>query len=350
MKKCPTCEKTFEDSMRFCQADGTQLVAVAETIDPYKTMVARPEDIAAAMPPKTPDPAHEEGDVLQIPKADPNKTMFVSEDELRREMSDLRAEEPVIEIPPAREAPAPPAFIDEDLNPVNVPPPKPIPYTPPEPRPEPSQPIAGATTPPIPSPFSPPPRSTAADVSPMVPQFRTETKIDVPPSMTEAKPEPPSPFSPTSPASPFNEPPARPVFDEPAVSSPIAGAAPADQQMAAAEWTPPDIPEQSWQPPPGGQASPPAAAAGQSKTLAVVSLVVGILSCLCCFSILTGPIGAILGFMARGKAAKNPSQYGGAGLALGGIILGILGTFVGIGQLIYLILNFAYIMAVASQR
>ena len=123
MKKCPTCEKTFEDSMRFCQADGTQLVAVAETIDPYKTMVARPEEIAAAMPPKTPEPAHEEGDVLQIPKADPNKTMFVSEEELRREMSDFRAEEPVIEIPPAKEAPTPPAFIDADLNPVNVPPP-----------------------------------------------------------------------------------------------------------------------------------------------------------------------------------------------------------------------------------
>jgi hypothetical protein len=107
MKKCPTCEKTFEDSMRFCQADGTQLVAVVETIDPYKTMVARPGEIAAAMPPKPSEPAHEEGDVLQIPKADPNKTMFVSEDEIRREMeSGSRHEEPVIEIPPAKETPA----------------------------------------------------------------------------------------------------------------------------------------------------------------------------------------------------------------------------------------------------
>ena len=120
--------------------------------------------------------------------------------------------------------------------------------------------------------------------------------------------------------------------------------------MAEAEWTPPDIPEQSWQAPIGGQAPPPAAGSGKSQTLAIVSLVSGILSVVCCFSILTGPIGAILGFMARGKAAKNPTQYGGAGLALGGIILGILGTFVGIGQLIYLILNFAYIMAVVASQ
>ena len=29
MKKCPTCEKTFEDSYRFCQLDGTPLVDAA---------------------------------------------------------------------------------------------------------------------------------------------------------------------------------------------------------------------------------------------------------------------------------------------------------------------------------
>jgi len=337
--------------MRFCQADGTQLVAVAETIDPYKTMVARPEEIAAAMPPKTPEPIHEEGDVLQIPKADPNKTMFVSEEELRREMSDFRAEEPVIEIPPAKEAPAPPAFIDADLNPVNVPPPKPIPYTPPEPRPEPSQPVAGATTPPIPSPFSPPPKSSAADVSPMMPQFRAETKIDVPPSAAEPKPEPSSPFSPT-PASPFNEAPAKPVFDEPVVSSPIAGTAPANQQMAEAEWTPPDIPEQSWQPPTGGQAPPPAAAGGQSKVMPIVSLIFGIISLCCYVSPLTGLIALITGFLGMRNASKDPSQYGGKTMAIIGMILGGLFFLIGLAYWVFLLFfgGLSMMMQLLNQR
>ena len=26
MKQCPVCEKTFDDSLRFCQVDGTPLV------------------------------------------------------------------------------------------------------------------------------------------------------------------------------------------------------------------------------------------------------------------------------------------------------------------------------------
>jgi hypothetical protein len=54
MKKCPTCERTFDDSMKFCQTDGTPLVAVAENAAPddaYKTTVGRQEDIAASIQP-----------------------------------------------------------------------------------------------------------------------------------------------------------------------------------------------------------------------------------------------------------------------------------------------------------
>ncbi len=43
MKKCPNCQKTYDDNMKFCQSDGTPLVVVAEDRppeDPYKTMVA----------------------------------------------------------------------------------------------------------------------------------------------------------------------------------------------------------------------------------------------------------------------------------------------------------------------
>src|SRR5437868_12536567 len=103
MKKCPVCEREYDDNMRFCQTDGTALVEKAEPPpDPYKTMVARKEDIAAAIPPErrepaiipergaTPEPsvpAPIENEILEIPPAsDPNKTQFVSETELRAEM------------------------------------------------------------------------------------------------------------------------------------------------------------------------------------------------------------------------------------------------------------------------
>jgi hypothetical protein len=350
MKKCPTCEKTFEDSMRFCQSDGTPLVAVAETIDPYKTMVARPDEIAAAIPAqraetpaaKTPNPPLEE-DVLQIPKAaDPNKTMFASEEEIRKEMAaDAKSEEPVIEIPPASETPAPPAFIDADLNPVRVPPPV---TSAPEP------PVGNLTSPPIPSPFGSSGKS-AADVSPMVPQYRErEPKPEPPPSVPsfdesplgspfEAQPTATSPFQAQTPSSPFDDPSANTSFDEPPVIQPMASTPP-DQQMAQAEWTPPPVPESSWQPE-GGQGPQPPAAAGQSSTLAIISLVVGILSLCCGYIFIPGIAAIVLGFMARGKASKDPAHYGGSGLALGGIICGVLSIFLGIILIVLYLFGFA---------
>lgn len=43
MKRCPTCQNTFDDSLRFCQLDGTLLVDDAGSgglpVDPLKTMV-----------------------------------------------------------------------------------------------------------------------------------------------------------------------------------------------------------------------------------------------------------------------------------------------------------------------
>ena len=111
MKRCPTCDRTFDDAMRFCQTDGTALVEDAP-VDPYKTMVASADEIAAALrPPANVTPAadaDDEKDVLQLPsEIDANKTMFVSEEELRREMNAEPAD-PVIEIPPVKESAPPP--------------------------------------------------------------------------------------------------------------------------------------------------------------------------------------------------------------------------------------------------
>src|SRR5215204_6114451 len=109
MKRCPTCDKTFDDNMRFCQSDGTPLVEDAP-IDPYKTMMARPEDLAS------PVPVDQSEDVLDLPSAfdDPAKTMYASEAEIRSEMD--AHDEQVIDIPPLIE-PEPPAFSESNAPP-----------------------------------------------------------------------------------------------------------------------------------------------------------------------------------------------------------------------------------------
>ncbi len=87
-------------------------------------------------------------------------------------------------------------------------------------------------------------------------------------------------------------------------------------------------PEASWQNEPVGQNTPfqPPVAGTASQGLAIGSLVSGILSLLCCFSIITGPAAVIMGFIARKKANEDPAQFAGAGLAPGGMICGVVGT------------------------
>lgn len=299
MKKCPTCEKTFDDNLRFCQADGTPLVDAPPPIDPYKTMVARPEDIAAAIP-QTPaevqPPAPVDEPVLEIPpvEVDPKKTMYASEEEIRSAMAEVSApEEPIIEMPPVAE-PEPPQFIAPDIAAGEPSQPPPSPFSQSEPEPQFRQ-----TTPPIPSPFDMP-------------------KFDSP------EPEPPAFVQPEA----FNPPAAD-------LSAPIVTA---DQSpMPAAQ-------EQNWQEqqmqnPQFSQGAP--AAAGPNQTLAIVSLVIGILSLLCCTAFIPGIVAIVLGFMARGKANSDPANYGGGGLALGGIIAGGVSLLIGAVFWILYALGFA---------
>ena len=300
--------------MRFCQSDGTPLVEIPETIDPYKTMVARPGEIAAAIPPLTPaeekpiDTPGREDDVLQLPKqSDPLKTMFASEEEIRREMSAGRTdEEQVIEIPPLTESAGSDAHPTPSAPPspfgASQPPPSPFGNTDPSPLPDNPPPggmnIGNMTTPPIPSPFDEGDRMPAR----------------------EPEPEPRATVNP---------------FDRP-------------QEPAAPQWTPPPVPQGGMAERGGsGMAPPPMrpAGAGQNQMLAIVSLVLGVISILICQ--ITGPVAVVLGFMARGKAKKNPAEYSGSGLALGGIITGLIGTLLLIFAIIYLIFVFGF---VASQN
>lgn len=87
-------------------------------------------------------------------------------------------------------------------------------------------------------------------------------------------------------------------------------------------------------------------AAGQNKTLAIISLVCGILGLtVCCGSFIVSIVALVLGFMARGKANQLPAQYGGAGLAMGGIITGALGL---LGSLIAVVAWFIWGAAILA--
>ena len=291
MKKCPNCQRTFDDSLRFCQSDGTPLVDDAP-VDPYKTMVASSDEIAAAMgsPSDKEGAAKVDDELLQLPQDDPKKTMYTSEEEIRKEMQ--ARDEPVIDLPPlASEPPRPaePRYDPPSFEGSTPPAPPPSPFSPGA-----NEPIANPmgdspfsrTTPPIPSPFDNPKPST----------------YDAP---TEYKPAPePEQFRPADPVS----------FE------PMGGPIEPIRPSAAPSW-------QASEPMQNSPMSP--AAVGQNKTLAIVSLVLGILSIPCC-GVVTGIPAVIVGFIAKSKINSNPAEYGGAGLALGGIITGVLGTIIGI--------------------
>jgi hypothetical protein len=85
----------------------------------------------------------------------------------------------------------------------------------------------------------------------------------------------------------------------------------------------PQSPQPGWKPPP-----PPAYPAAQQKSLAIASLILGIVSItigFCCyFGVATGPVAMGLGIYALTQIKKNPNRYGGKGMAIAGIVMGSL--------------------------
>ncbi len=407
MKTCPNCQREFPDTMRFCQTDGTPLPDAVEPPppdDPLKTTVVRQDEIAAMIPPDDPfrtmiasrvedrtEEKEDEEDVLQLPDDfDPMATMVVapitapekpSLEELVPDLSAAAFDSIKEEIQP--EAP-PNTFETPSAPPVNEPPPpvfnEPIVEAPSFSAPSPSASAAEdddipATVfqshfdnvsapavpaePEIPSPFSAPPPTFNQPVNEPVASWESEP---LPPPVSEALPPPAQQFQPT----PFQPPPSDPVpapaepvpafaptpFDAPSSpfespSSPFAPEPSANQAFQPAEWNPPPTPVGEWGNQGIGANTPfqPPAVAGQSKVLAIISLVTGLLGFLTSFgsiipllslacipgSFLFGVAGIITGFLARGRANKDPEQYGGKGLALGGIILGALGILIVVG-------------------
>jgi hypothetical protein len=94
-------------------------------------------------------------------------------------------------------------------------------------------------------------------------------------------------------------------------------------------------------PPAGGYVPPPpvgytAGYAGvRTDGLAIGSLIAGILALICfwpfCLGILLGPAAAIMGFISRQRVAASNGTLGGGGLALAGLILGIVGFLASAG-------------------
>ena len=326
MKRCPTCQKTFDDNMRFCQTDGTPLVEDSTPADPYKTMVASREDIQAALnAPAANEPSGvgigaPEEEPLEIPSNPPNATP-ASEFETKIASRD------VIEIPPLAEAPPEPPRFNEP----SAPPPSFGESTPSSPfsPPEPAGPGDFPTTPPIPSPFNAPrpasfePSASSKAVEPE-PEQEEKTYFEpepAAPTFSEPEPGPPQYAEPEpAPAQQFNP------FE--------AQSTPQSAPMAQSEWTPPPSPVQSS---PVMAPPPPAQGAKMNQTLPIVSLVFGIISLCCYVSPVTGLVALITGFLGLKNIKNNPAQFGGKALALVGMILGGLMFLVGIAYIVFLL-------------
>jgi hypothetical protein len=72
--------------------------------------------------------------------------------------------------------------------------------------------------------------------------------------------------------------------------------------------------------------------------MAIGALVCGILGTVCgiigCFGLVIGPVGIVLGIVARRRIRDNGGFTKGDGLALAGVVLGIIGTVASVGWLI----------------
>ncbi len=349
MKKCPTCDKTFDDSLRFCQTDGTPLVDVSETAsDPFKTVVSNQNEIYH--PPADPfktmvgvPPIKKDDNILQLSEErDSSKTQAVSQNEMRDALSSSGGGKGnVDDFDSPLETPR---FSESSLNPPSF-----GDLSSQESKSQETSTSDSTLVLNTGSDISPP----RIDSSPFSQESSNQSDFD-----NLSSPPIPSPFdssmppsyqSPSSP--PFKEPEQQfGVHNDPFKQSPFEQpqtpfgqqqSAPYNAPLQQTEWTPPPAPVPNWQDQGLGANTPfqPPVVGAQNQTLAIVSLVCGILSVICCFSVITGPAGLITGFMAKNKAEQNPNEFGGRGMALAGMITGAIGTLIGIGVIILQVLG-----------
>lgn len=83
-------------------------------------------------------------------------------------------------------------------------------------------------------------------------------------------------------------------------------------------------------------------AAQRTDGLAIASLVIGLLSLPCslfCLGLVLGPTAAIMGFISRQRVATSGGMVGGGGLALAGLILGIVGFVLSVAAVFFWIFS-----------
>lgn len=108
------------------------------------------------------------------------------------------------------------------------------------------------------------------------------------------------------------------ILDQARVTNPASWPA-SPQSSPPAQWQQPHLQNQ-----PFGQS---AFVASRDQTLPTISLILGILSILlmCCYGgIWLGVPAAILGFLGMRNADSDASRYGGRGIAIGGMVLGVV--------------------------
>lgn len=399
MKKCPVCDKTFEDSMRFCQTDGTPLVDEVP-VDPYKTVVAGKDEISSAIPSLPEDPfktmvagAQPKGlgdDLLEIPEEedfDPMKTMVTPQSSSAGSSSfgqqDESAGKPKEEIKVKPIADEPSSSPSSSASPFdNV-------ATPSQPRSEDKADIfSSPPTPKFNEPsLSPPSFSDMASSgapnsgyssSPFNDSSNSDTNDQtvmypsspLPPLSKESSEPPPTMLGESPFGNPNNAPIPSPFGDMPKSSYDMPSTPPLqsykepeppsfgnqsnnpfnqpsfnqgeniNQNMQQQDWNPPPAPDASWQNQGVGQNTPfqppPTGGGGLNQTLPIISLVLGIVSICCYISPLTGIAALITGFLGMKNANNDPSQFGGKGLAIAGMITG--GIFLVLGIVYYILI------------
>lgn len=105
----------------------------------------------------------------------------------------------------------------------------------------------------------------------------------------------------------------------------------------------PARPLASWQAPQQNLQNPsfgtPGFVRSRDQTMPTIALILGILSLplICCFGgIWLGLPAALLGFLGMRNADRDPDRYGGRGMAVGGMVLGVVGF---LATLVYLFIT-----------
>ena len=357
MKKCPTCNKTFDGGMRFCQTDGTPLMEVADAAgnDPYKTVVASQDEIASAIPldpfktmvapplkEASPPPQKDDELVLELPEEpDMLKTMVSSQvDEVKpfsfgdsaKKETPASPFDDVFSQSKEKQESSSDKFSagDAAFSTANEPPtPNSNPFTSDTPSTQAS--YEEFTNTPIPSPFDESMIGYQAMSKPLPPLKQSESA------------EKENNIYGTS---PYNQ----PAFKEAEIKAEALNTPYAEQfgqpqnQPVQSNWTPPPAPDANWQNQQIGQNTPfqpPVAGQGQNQTLPIISLVLGILSLCCYVSPITGIAALITGYLGMKNVNNDPANYGGKTLAIVGMILGGLFLLIGILYWVLILLGVA---------